>query len=158
MRNDSPENSPRNGTLGALGLVIVALIWLGMVLGVSYLATTAKFMAPTLSLTTALDVGRHTFQIFIKVELVFYLAMIILVFGFIRTRLTCVMAIILGGIVISQMFWLLPTLDDRVSVILAGDMPKPSNLHQVYITLEAIKAGILLVLGTGALLVTADTL
>lgn len=39
---------------------IVALVWAGMVLGVSFLATAAKFLALLLLRPVALDVGRHT--------------------------------------------------------------------------------------------------
>lgn len=47
----------------------VALVWAGMVLGVSFLATAAKFLVPSLPRPVALDVGRHTFQVFGWVEM-----------------------------------------------------------------------------------------
>ena len=48
--------------------VFVAIFWLGILLGVSFLATTVKFQAPSLDLPTALDVGRVTFALLSKVE------------------------------------------------------------------------------------------
>ena len=39
------------------------LIWAGIIFGVSLLATPAKFLAPDLSLTEALQVGRVTFRV-----------------------------------------------------------------------------------------------
>lgn len=50
----------RNSLLAAT--VAVALLWTGLLLGVSFLATPVKFMAPSLTLPVALDVGRQTFM------------------------------------------------------------------------------------------------
>ena len=50
------------------GLFAVAMFWLGLLIGVAFLATPAKFLAPSLSLPVALDVGRQTFYVFNKVE------------------------------------------------------------------------------------------
>lgn len=136
---------------GATGLAIIALIWLGMVLGVSVLATTAKFMAPTLSLTTALDVGRHTFHAFSLVEIVFCIAMLLVVATCVRGWLTWIMAAAPACIVGLEFVWLLPTLDSRVGVILAGGAPTPSNLHEIYIALETVKAILLCLVGLWAL-------
>jgi hypothetical protein len=45
------------------------LLWAGLSAGVAFLATPAKFMAPSLSLPVALDVGRHTFRVYNDVDL-----------------------------------------------------------------------------------------
>lgn len=45
-------------------------VWAGMLIGVSFLATQATFLAPSLSLQVALDVGRQTFALFGTVEVV----------------------------------------------------------------------------------------
>jgi hypothetical protein len=50
-------------------VVTLALFWLGLLAGVSFLATPVKFMAPSLSLPVALDVGRQTFSVFNPLEL-----------------------------------------------------------------------------------------
>lgn len=145
------RTSPQNRLTGVTALAFVALIWLGMVLGVSFLATTAKFMVPTLSLATALDVGRHTFRVFIHVELVLCVAMLLVVASCVRVWLTWVMAVALGGIVVCELVWLLPALDSRVGVILAGGTPTASNLHEAYIALETIKAILLCITGIWAI-------
>lgn len=49
-------------------LVLVVPIWVGMLLGVSFLATLAKFVAPSLTLPVALDVDRRTFGDFNPIE------------------------------------------------------------------------------------------
>ena len=46
----------------------IAYVWLGLVLGVSFLATPVKFRAKSLTRPVALDVGRTTFHAFGKLE------------------------------------------------------------------------------------------
>lgn len=40
-----------------LSQLLLAVLWAGLLLGVSFLATPVKFLAPSLSLPVALDVG-----------------------------------------------------------------------------------------------------
>ena len=56
----------------------IALIWLGMVLGISFLEAAVKFLAPSVTLEIGLDIGRYVFGAFNKVECVFALVIAIL--------------------------------------------------------------------------------
>lgn len=115
------------------------LIWAGLAIGVAFLATPAKFLAPSLSLPVALDVGRHTFRAYNHVELalvVFLLA--IGVWPQARRRWFVALAVP-GVVVVAQALWLIPALDLRVAAIMSGHQPPPSNLHVVYIAAEALK-------------------
>ncbi|WP_415289162.1 hypothetical protein RSD66_04440 [Brevundimonas sp. S1H14] len=49
-------------------VAFVATLWLGLLIGVSFLATPVKFQAPSLTLATALEVGQATFALFTRVE------------------------------------------------------------------------------------------
>ena len=122
----------------ATGLTVAA-VWLGMLLGVSFLATPAKFMAPSLTLPVALDVGRHTFAVFNKAEWLLSALLIgaLLIGGRTRLGTAAVAAAIL--LVAMETFWLLPLLDQRVGAIIAGQPPAPSGLHNLYIALELAK-------------------
>lgn len=128
----------------------VAYVWLGLVLGVSFLATPIKFRAESLTLPVALDVGRTTFHAFGKVEWVLSLVLIVLA---IRSRAALLpvdwflIALILV-IVTGQALWLIPQLDLRVAAIIAGETPPPSHLHTVYAGVEFAKAIGLLLLGS----------
>src|SRR5690606_30735313 len=62
----SQERAMRNFNI--LSLLLLAVLWTGLLLGVSFLATPVKFLAPSLSLPVALDVGRQTFMVFNWVE------------------------------------------------------------------------------------------
>lgn len=125
----------------------IALIWLGMILGISFLEAPVKFTAPGVTLEVGLDIGRRVFGVFNKVECALALAMAILVV-IIKQKDRWV---ILPGIVWSslalQTFWLLPRLDERVGIILQGQTPAPSRLHTLYVALEVLKTVVLALYG-----------
>ena len=56
----------------------IAYVWLGLVLGVSFLATPVKFRAKSLTRPVALDVGRTTFHAFGKLEWLLSVALVVI--------------------------------------------------------------------------------
>lgn len=122
----------------------LALVWAGMVLGVSFLATPAKFLAPSLPLPVALDVGRHTFRVFGRVELALAAALGLCAAAPARRRL---LALAPGLIVLAQALWLRPRLDARTQQVVEGGVPPPSGLHLAYVAGEAAKLAALLAVG-----------
>ena len=128
------------------------LLWAGLSIGVAFLATPAKFLAPSLALPVALEVGRYTFSIYNQAELALLLVLALL--G-VRSRLWPMRYLALsapGVIVVAQAIWLIPALDARVSAILAGQTPPASNLHALYIGAELAKVLWLLAFSFGDLL------
>lgn len=124
---------------GEFGLLMVLCLWSGLLLGVSFVATPVKFMAPSLNLPVALDVGRYTFAVFNKVEWgCAGLVAAFLVFG-VRQRSVVLLAAMLWTILLLETICLLPALDQRVGLILAGQQPPPSSLHVIYIVLDCLK-------------------
>lgn len=120
---------PLNASKSSLPVFTLALLWIGLLIGVSFLATPAKFLATSLTLPAALDVGRHTFAIFNRVE--WFLAAAFLVLTLLRPR----------DLIVA--LWLLPLLDQRVGLIIAGEQPPPSSDHVIYITVEVLKLFVL---------------
>lgn len=120
-----------------------AIIWLGMLLGVSFLATPVKFQAPSLDLPVALEVGRVTFAAFAKVEWGLALLLAIAVVFPRAPRAKILVAAIAGLIVVLQALWLLPVLDARVEAVIAGRPMPPSIHHMLYAVTEAVKAAAL---------------
>lgn len=120
---------------------IVALIWLGMLIGVSFLATPVKFIVQDLSLPVALQVGQATFDLFARVEWGLAAALVATSGLAWRQRpLTLVLVLAIAGVVAVQAVWLLPALDARVDQIVAGVTPAASSHHMLYASLEAAKA------------------
>jgi hypothetical protein len=124
------------------------LLWAGLAIGVAFLATPAKFLAPSLTLPVALDVGRYTFRVYNGVEV--GLLVCLAAFGLwscSRWRWYLRLAVP-AAVVLAQAFWLIPELDVRVAAIQGGAPQAPlSNLHSVYVTAEVIK--VLWLLGAG---------
>ncbi len=117
-------------------LMIVALLWSGMILGISFLESWVKFRAPRLNKIVGLDVGRTVFGIFHKVQMGILLIMIVLsiftVLSWYEWLTLCFLIVIL----LSQTFLLMPRLNQRVTLITAGVQPPKSFIHTLYGLLE----------------------
>ena len=85
----------------------VALVWAGMVLGVSFLVTPVKFLAPSLPRPVALDVARHTFWTFGWVEMALTA---LLGLSAVAPARQHPLALAPGLIVMAQALWLRPRL------------------------------------------------
>jgi hypothetical protein len=94
----------------------LALLWIGLLVGVSFLATPAKFLASSLTLPVALDVGRHTFAIFNKAEWLLAAALLIVVLLRPPHAIAAIGSIVTALIVLLETAWLLPVLDRRVGL------------------------------------------
>jgi hypothetical protein len=122
--------------IGWVALTALALIWAGMVIGITLLAVPAQFAAEDLDQPVGIDVTRHVFQVFNRVEVGIAIA----------TRVW----LLLGPvwlIVAVQSLWLLPLLDARVDRLLAGETLPPAPWHRLYGILEMVKLLALAVTG-----------
>ncbi|OJY38711.1 MAG: hypothetical protein BGP06_08995 [Rhizobiales bacterium 65-9] len=129
--------------VGALLVLIAATLWAGMLIGVSFIATPVKFLAPSLTLPVALDVGRQTFLLFSRIEIGCAAALLLFTLLGARRFAAIAIAALLAAAVGAEVAWLLPALDARVSAIIAGQSPPPSQLHLMYVMLEAAKLALL---------------
>ena len=122
-------------------------VWAGIVIGVSIIATLAKFQAPSLSMPVGLEIGRYTFHLLSRVELCFLIAAIVAA-GIAPPRsITLLLFLLVAVEIVVQRYWLLPVLDDRVSRILAGGPISSSLHHQVYAVMEGVKSILLITAG-----------
>ena len=124
------------------GLIGVFWLWVGLILGISVIATPAKFLADTLDIRTALDVGRHTFSIFNKIE--WLLLSFVLIFAVITklSRFKAILVFVLFCVLLIQTLWLLPELVMRVEGVMMGNVLMKSFHHTAYAMLEALKLSI----------------
>ena len=118
----------------------IALIWLGMILGISFLEAPVKFMAPSVTLEIGVDIGRYVFGAFNKVECVFSVIMAILLIIIRKKDPSLILLGLAWSSLVLQTVWLLPILHARVDVIIQGQTPAPSKLHTFYVVLEVLKA------------------
>ena len=125
----------------------VCFIWVGMAVGVSMIATPARFTAVSITRPVALDVGRVVFAALNKAELIALVLLLVIVRVSDRTRALWAWCSLLVLIVLAQGVWLIPELAMRTDIILGGGEPPPSYAHAIYSTLELTKIGLLLFLG-----------
>ena len=136
---------------GTIYIVILCFTWAGMLLGISFLEAPVKFTAPSLTLQVGLDVGRHVFQAFNKVEIVFGTLLLVLM---IRSQMSIINKLIyalVAVLLLLECFWLLPVLDERALIIIAGGIPENESPHNWYILFDALKVAALFVLGVNAI-------
>jgi hypothetical protein len=129
----------------------VAFTWLGMTIGISMIATPARFSAESITRPVALDVGRVVFAALNKVELLALVLLLVVVRVSGRSRNLWAWCSVLVLIVVAQGAWLIPELAARTDIILAGREPPPSYAHAIYSTLELAKVAVLLFRGVRSL-------
>ena len=122
--------------------LVLAVFWCGLVLGVSFLSTVARFAAPSVTVPIAIDIGQVTFHWLARAE--WALAVLTLLVAWRQGPLVLAAGVLLALIVLLQSAWLLPALDVRAAMVMAGERPPPSIHHGAYSTLEIAKVVILL--------------
>lgn len=128
--------------------IAVPFIWFGMVLAISFMEAPLKFQVPGISLPLGLGIGRLVFFALNKMEIV---AAFLLFFASWRGRSNSRLETGLLGsvllILLLQTVWLLPSLDARAELVIAGIAPPFSSTHIVYIVFDALKLIALMTLG-----------
>ncbi len=136
-------------------IAAVLFVWAGVLLGVSFIATPAKFLAPSLPMAQALDVGRWTFHVLSLVEWGFAAASVVPLVAAWRTGRVYGLIVALIAVVVlvmaAETFALRPLLDARVLQIMKGEIVSPTTLHKAYIALEALRFILILAAGIGVL-------
>ena len=129
----------------------VSFTWVGMVVGVSLIATPARFAAGSITRPIALDVGRVVFTALNKAEFLALILLLVVVRVSGRSATLWAACGALALIVVAQGAWLIPELASRTDIILAGGEPPKSYAHAVYSSLELAKIGLLLFVGVRSL-------
>jgi len=128
----------------------VALVWLGMVLAISFLEAPLKFRAPEVTLRIGLGIGRLVFRAISIVEAGFAAALIVAIIAGHAPARAVIAAAVVIALLIAQLAAVRPRLTRRSGQILAGQDAPRSRSHYAYIALETAKVIALIV--TGALL------
>ncbi len=125
----------------------VTFVWVGMVLGISFLEAPLKFRAPNVTLQIGLGIGRLVFRALNTVEVGFALVIVAIVAaGPTPARIAVAFAVAVGALAI-QLIAVRPRLTRRSDKVLAGlDAPR-SRAHYAYVGLEMVKAVALVVAG-----------
>jgi hypothetical protein len=128
-------------------LCAAVFIWLGMVLGISFLEAPLKFRAPGVDLAVGLGIGRLVFRALNVAELAL-LVVGLLAAGFGPRPAAMLVAVVPAGVVLLvQVLLVRPRLERRTGRVLAGERPPRSRAHHVYVGLEVLKVLLLVMAG-----------
>ena len=123
----------------------MCLLWCGVLLGVSFIATPAKFLVLELDIVTAIKVGRATFQVYHYFEIV-AVCLVFLALCVLRVDKTVWVYFALLGLVLAvQTFFIQPRLLANSEKLFAGIAMQPkSYVHLYYIFCDCLKAVLLI--------------
>lgn len=128
-------------------------VWLGMILGVSFLETPLKFRAPGVTTAIGLGIGRLVFRALNRIEVLFAAVIVAAVAWDVREISVTVLTVVVVVILIVQLAAIRPRLNRRSEEVLAsGTETSRSGGHFSYVALEFAKALALLTLGIEALI------
>lgn len=127
--------------------IAVVWIWLGMVLGVSFLEAPLKFRAQGLEIRVGLAIGRIVFRALNAVEVGLAAVVAICLLVDAPPTATVVVAVAAGAVLVAQLVVVRPRLNRRTNRVLAGEDVPRSSAHHIYIALEIVKVAALVALG-----------
>ena len=123
------------------------LIWLGMVLAISFLEAPLKFRAKGLELPVGLAIGRIVFRALNIAEVIWAVVIAICLTIAGPSGPVLVLAAVTAVLLAVQLLVVRPTLNRRAARVLAGQDAPRSRAHHAYIGLEALKLAALIALG-----------
>jgi len=123
------------------------LIWLGMVLAISFLEAPLKFRAKGLELPVGLAIGRIVFRALNIAEVIWAVVIAICLTIAGPSGPVLVLAAVTAVLLAVQLLVVRPRLNRRSARVLAGQDAPRSRAHHAYIGLEALKLAALVALG-----------
>lgn len=132
--------------------VALTFVWLGMVLAISFIEAPLKFRAPGVTLQIGLGIGRLVFRALNGAEVVLAVSIMIALLLKGASALELIAVTIAVIALAAQLMGVRPHLTKRSDAVLAAgpeaaQLPR-SRAHYVYVTLELVKVGSLVVAGT----------
>jgi hypothetical protein len=126
----------------------IVFVWLGMVLGISFLEAPLKFRAPGITIPLGVGIGRLVFRALNLVEGVFALALVVTI-ALAWPPAPWVAALVVGLVVVLAIGAgvLRPRMDARVRRGELSDGQPRHSLHIGFVVLECVKVLLLLALG-----------
>ena len=128
-------------------LIGIVFVWAGFVCAISFMEAWLKFRAPGVTLPVGLSIGRLVFSALNKVEWSFALvAAFLLIYDGNLQDLSPVF-LLLPVLLLLQTTWLLPAMNKRAELVIAGAEVSRSSLHFYYIGAELLKLVLLVMFG-----------
>lgn len=138
-----------------LARALLPALWMGLVIGISFLEAPLKFQAPGITTELGLGIGRLVFQ---AANISGVVLLLLLTVASIRPRVPRFDAVVLLGlwlVLAIQILGIRPPLNARTDILLAGGDPGPSALHYLYIAADVV---LLVLLAIAAIRAARDLL
>jgi hypothetical protein len=123
------------------------LVWLGMVLAISFLEAPLKFRAEGLELRVGLAIGRIVFRALNVAEVALAVVIAACLSAAGPSAPVLVLAAGTAVLLAAQLLLVRPRLNRRSTDVLAGQDAPRSGAHRTYIGFEALKLAALVALG-----------
>ncbi|MBS1692982.1 MAG: hypothetical protein JST91_12235 [Actinobacteria bacterium] len=126
--------------------LFVPMLWVGMLVGISFLEAPLRFRAPGVTLTIGLGIGRLVFRALNAAEVAL---LAVLVGAVLVTRPDAPAGVLLAataGVLVVQLVGVRPPLNRRSDRVLAGEQLPRSKPHLAYVGLEVVKVVLLVAL------------
>lgn len=127
--------------------IFCVILWAGLIAGISFLEAPLKFQAPGITVPLGLGIGQLVFQALNKIEIILLIIILACALPAPLKNLERILLFSVTVLLMVDTFWLLPLLDERAKLILAGNAPVKSYHHILYIIVETVKCLSLIVLG-----------
>jgi len=126
---------------------VLSFVWVGFLLGISFMEAWVKFRAESLDFPVALDVGVHVFGALNMVERFFSAALLVYVFIYYTDKVIVATGLTIFTFIVAQSGYLLPELNEHAQLIMQGMVPEKNSTHHLYVVMEVVKLIALFVLG-----------
>jgi hypothetical protein len=129
--------------------IAVSFLWLGLVLGISFLEAPIKFRAPGVTIEIGVGIGRLVFRTLNVIEGVLAIVLIVAVAaqGAGMNAVALALAIALIVVLAAGALVLRPLMDRRVREGRTADRMPRHSMHYFYVGLEVIKVALLVWMG-----------
>jgi hypothetical protein len=123
--------------------LLVPMLWVGMVVAISFLEAPIKFRAPGVTLPVGLGIGQLVFKALNIVEVVLLVALSAASVAAATPAAARILLASVAVVLLCQIGVVRPPLRRRSARVLAGQSLQRSRMHWVYIGLELAKVGLL---------------
>lgn len=122
----------------AAGRLLAPAIWLGLLIGISFIEAPLKFTAPGITIPLGLGIGQLVFTAMNYVEIALFMVLVLssVKRGVDRRFWTLVVG--LGVVLVAKVALIRPQLAKRTDAVLAGLEPGGSMAHYFYIAADGI--------------------
>ncbi len=131
--------------------IAVTFVWIGVVVGISFIEAPLKFRAPGVTLAIGLGIGRLVFRVINLLETAMAAVVVLAVVLSGPPPIVVVPLMVAVAALAVQLAAVRPRLTRRSNLVLAGGDAPRSQAHLAYVALEVVKLLALIVGGVAAL-------